>query len=258
MLNRTFIILSALYFLQTNLIAQTKDYEVFQLRYLYSEIIFEDVITQGQKLLRENNSLNKNMLEEIHKYLALSFYNVGEQDSSRSHFYSLLSLNPDFEPDPVKTSPKILSFFQDIKNSFQKEDEAEIAALPYKSYVFVEDIRPKAALRSLAFPGWGQLYKDQDSKAYILGGSFLGSALVTAITYSLEQNRRDTYLDENNPAKVDSRYDDYNNMSKARRVFQYTAIAIWAVSISDALFSEYTPQVIAEEDYLGLTLKIQL
>ena len=120
MLNRILLIFSALYLLQSNLIAQTKDYEIFQLRFLYNEIKFEAVILQGQNLLKELNSPDKNQLVEIHKYLALSFFNVGNQDSSRTHFYSLLSINPDFEPDPVKTSPKILSFYQDIKSNFYK------------------------------------------------------------------------------------------------------------------------------------------
>ena len=78
MLSKTYLIFCALYLLQTNLVAQTKDYEVFQLRYLYNKIVFEDVITQGQKLLKEHDSLNKNMLQEIHKYLALSFFNIGK------------------------------------------------------------------------------------------------------------------------------------------------------------------------------------
>lgn len=256
MLNRILLIFSALYLLQSNLIAQTKDYEIFQLRFLYNEIKFEAVILQGQNLLKELNSPDKNQLVEIHKYLALSFFNVGNQDSSRTHFYSLLSINPDFEPDPVKTSPKILSFYQDIKSNFYKDNKDQIA-LPYKSYVFIEDIRPQAALKSLVFPGWGQLYKKQNSKAYVFGGTFLGTALVTSVTYSMERNLRDKYLDEKNPAKVDGRYDDYNNMSKTRKTMQYTAIVIWAASITDALFSDYTPTIDAGEDYLGLAVSFK-
>lgn len=255
MLNKTALIFSALILFQSNLTAQIKDYEIYQLRFLYNEIKFEDVISQGQKLLEETAILNKTDFIEIHKYLALSFYNIGKKDSSRSHFYSLLSLNPDFKPDPVKTSPKILSFYLEIKKNFQEDNESQVA-LPFTHYVFIEDIRPKAALRSLAFPGWGQLYKDQNSKAYLFSGAFIGSALITIISLSVERDLRDKYLDEKNPSKIGGRYDDYNNMSKTRKIIQYTAIGIWAASITDALFSEYTPTIQTKGNYLGLAFQV--
>ncbi|KAA3613164.1 MAG: hypothetical protein D8M58_12715 [Calditrichaeota bacterium] len=255
MLNRIVLFFSCVFIFQTNLFGQSTDYEVFQLRFLYDEIKFEEVILSGQKLLK-NPDLNKSKLIEIHNFMALSFFNLGKQDSSRAHFYSVLSINPAFEPDPVKTSPKILSFFQDIKQNFQM-DRNDRTAIPYKNYIFVKDIRPQAALRSLAFPGWGQLYKRDDQKGYILGGAFVGSLLTTAVTYTLERNLRHDYLNENSTAKVDNRYRDYNNMSKVRRVFQYTTIGIWVASIADALYSEYTPAILVDDEYVAFALQVR-
>ena len=242
-------------FISSALIAQTAEYEIFQLRFLYNEIKFEEVISKGNELLKDTEILNKFNLTEIHTYLALSFYNIGKQDSSRSHFYTLLSLDADFEPDAVNTSPKILSFFQEIKNSFRLDYNNKVA-LPFKSYIFVEDIRPMAALRSLVFPGWGQYYKEQKSKAYIFGITFLTTSVITIATYSVERNYREEYLNESNPSKIEARYNDYNGMSKTRRVFQYTAIAIWAAGIGDALFSEYEPMPQISEDYAGIAVYI--
>ncbi len=256
MLNKLVTIFYFLILFFSNLSAQTTEYEIFQLRFLYNDVKFEDVVSQGQKLLKDPK-LDKNKLIEVHKYVALSLYNIGKQDSSRAHFYSLLSIDPDFELDPVKTSPKILSFYHNIKENFLKDNDNKIA-LPYKSYIFVEDIRPKAALQSLILPGWGQYYKGQQNKGYLFSGAFLGAALSTAITFSLEKNLKDKYLKEDNPLKINGRYSDYNNMSKTRRISQYTAIGIWVLSVTDALFTEYTPQIEANDNYLGLALEINL
>jgi len=237
--------------------AQSQDFSVFQLRFLYNEAKFNDVISQGQQLLKNPNELKSADLREIHKYLALAFYNIAQQDSSRFHFYSVLSLNAEFELDPVTTSPKILSFFSDLKSSFntQKTDQNVVK---YKEYIFVEDIRPKTALRSLVLPGWGQFYKEQDTKGYIFGGAFLTTSLSAGITYLMEKNLKDDYLNETNPAKIKNRYNDYNNMSKVRKTLQYTAIIIWLASVSDALFSEYVPQVEVANSEMGISLYIPL
>ncbi len=244
-------------FLQGQLSAQSKDYDIFQLRFLYNEVKFGEVIQLGRRLLENPRRLDQKDLEQIHQFLALSFYNTGLTDSSRSHFYSLLSINPAYEPDPVETSPKILEFFHRIKNSFGKEREKR-TAIPYREYVFVEDIRPAAALRSLVLPGWGQWYKAQRSKAYLFGGAFLSATVSVGISYALERNLRQKYLDEKDPTRIGGRYDDYNSMSKTRRVMQYTALALWGASIADALFSAYDPllQPRVEPEYLGLSLRI--
>jgi hypothetical protein len=254
MLNKIYILLIFLNLSFSNLFAQTTEYEIFQLQFLYNDIKFEEVISLGQKLFKES-ALDKNNLIRVHKYVALSFYNIGKQDSSRSHFYSLLSINPDFDLDPVNTSPKILFFYNTIKENFLKNNANKIA-LPYKSYIFVEDTRPSAALRSLILPGWGQNYKGQQNKGYLFGGAFLGAALSTTISFIFEKDLKDKYLTEDSPLKIKSRYTDYNNMSKTRRISQYTAIGIWALSVADALFTDYTPEIEANENYLGLALEI--
>jgi len=239
------------------LYAQNQDYDVFQLRFLYNEIKFGDVIVQGNKLLTRPELLSKKELSDIHKFMALSFYNLSQIDSARAHFFSLLSISPKFEPDPVRTSPKIIRFFKEIKTEFLQNSKSP-RLLAYKKYVFVEDIRPGAALRSMIFPGWGQLYKHEPSKAYILGGAFWGSALITGIIYAIERDRRSKYLQETNPVLIAKRYDAYNTLSKTRRFMQYSLIGIWALSLSDALFSEYKPQIQVDNTNIGLAVQIHL
>lgn len=257
MLNRNISIL-CLYLIMfglVNLSAQSRKYEVFQLHFLYDEIKFSEVIDQGNALLLNREILGKQDLVEIHKYMALSFFNLAQMDSSRAQFYALLSLIPNYKPDPIRTSPKIIQFFKKIKKDYTRISSKE-KRLSFRQYIFVEDIRPQAALRSLTLPGWGQFYKKDRSKGYILGGAFWGSAAITAITYSLERHLRSKYLSETDVANISKRYDDYNTMSKTRRFMQYTALTTWAIAIADALFSEYNPPLEISPTKKGLTLSI--
>ena len=239
-----------------NAVAQTEDYDVFQLRYLYNEIKFAQVISKGNSLLKNRPGIPREHLQEIHKYLALAYYNTGHQDSSRAHFYTLLSLSPDFELDPVQTSPKILDFFQAIKSAFSS-DQQQKTAVPYTEYVFLSDARPQAGLRSLVIPGWGQYFKSQKKRGLIFGSAFFGVAGATGVTYFLEKNRRTAYGAERNPQRVAAKYDAYNNMSKTRRLLQYTAAAIWTTALLDALFSKYNPNLQVDKESVGLAIQLR-
>lgn len=236
--------------------AQTQDYDVFQLRFLYNEIKFEQVLSKGNLLLQNQRGISGEHLQQIHKYMALAHYNIGNQDSSRAHFYTLLSLNPEFELDPVQTSPKIVAFFQTIKSAF-RSDQQQKTAVPYTEYIFLTDNRPQAGLRSLVLPGWGQYFKLQKKRGFILGSAFLISANAAGITYVLEKKRRDEYRAERNPDNIAAKYAAYNNMSKTRRLLQYAAAGIWATAILDALFTEYNPQLQVDEESIGLALQFR-
>ena len=257
MLNKYFWILLIILFHSQLIAQQEKQYDIFQLRFLYNEVKFNDVIQNGRTLLSNPGKLSKDDLIEIHKYLALSFYNISQQDSSRSHFYSILSLNLKFEPDPVQTSPKILNFFKEIKEAFNR-DIVKKTAVPFKQYVFVEDIRSQAAVRSLILPGWGQWHKKQETKAYIFGGAFLATTLTTIIAYQLEKELKDKYRNEINPAQVTKKYNDYNSMSKMRRFFMYSSGIVWGLSLADAIFSDYQPHFVFNDNFSGVNFVFYL
>ena len=96
MLNKCFLILFTLTALS---FSQTKEYEIYQIQFLYNDAKFNTVIKNGRSVLNSNYTFTNDELIEIHKYLALSFYNTGQEDSSRSHFFTILTLDANFEPD---------------------------------------------------------------------------------------------------------------------------------------------------------------
>lgn len=259
MLNKKKIISSILIIFAFYFQAQSQSiaYNIFELNFLYNEAKYEQVLIKSANLMTNQHSLSKDQLIEIHKYRALSYFAIGKQDSARINFYSILSIEKDFKLDPIKISPKILVFFNAIRDNFERDtDQKKI--IPYNSYIFVEDIRPYAAFRSAILPGWGQHYKEQNTKGYILNGAFAFTSIATFITYLREKNLKEDYLSESNPSKITSLYADYNNTSKARRILQYTVLTVWAFSIFDALYTDYTPSIMISEKKISLALSISL
>jgi len=250
---RTLLLCLALLGFAPHVPAQDNQYDVFKLGFLYDDIKFDEVVTQAREMLAQPARYNREQLSAIHAYMALAFYNLGQQDSSRAHFYTVLTLTPDYAPDPVKVSPKIIRFFERIRDIFL-QDQQKLAAVSYTRYVFVEDIRPRAGLQSFMLPGWGQYIKGQHDKAWWIGGVFSAGALSAGIAYLLEKNYREAYQQEIRPDLIQSRYDAYNSASKVRRVFIYSTLLVWAYAIGDAFWAPYQPSVYINQENMTLGL----
>jgi hypothetical protein len=221
-----------------NALTQDTTPDISQIKFLYDELRFEEAIKFGHYVLKEEDISSPQHLGYIHQYMAYSFFNLGNSDSTRVHFLSLLSVNPDIELNPVDTSPKIIDFFNQTKTNFQQiNDNPNI--ISYPSYVFIEDKRPDAAWRSAILPGWGQYYKGQNTRAYIFGGAFLTSAVILGVSIVNENKYKDKYLNSFEPEEIQNNYDSYNNWSKMRQVSTYTTIGIWLISFADAIWSDY-------------------
>lgn len=246
-----------LFFASCSLFAQVDNYTFFQLRFLYDEGQFEKVVEQGNSLLAEPEKLTREQLISVHNLMAQSNYSINSLDSSRVHFYTVLALDEEFVLDPVKTSPKIINFFDEIKKHFlESANDQNQAPVTFTRYVFQKDRRPEAGLRSFALPGWGQSFKFQKRRALAFGGAFASSLVATGTFIAIEKNKKDAYKNETDVDKIPSKYDSYNSSSKFRRISQYTLFTIWAASIADALFTEYHPQVWSNGERVGLAFDL--
>ncbi len=218
--------------------AQQSAKEGMQVKYLYDTLRFEDAIKSGRDLLQEKQVLGKANLIIIHQYMAYSFFNLNKLDSARVHFLTLLSLNRNIKLDPIRTSPKIIDFFQRVRQDFNHMEREE-RLIPVREYVFEKDPRPSAAWRSVLLPGWGQYFKKQPDRAYWIGGIFMGSAVLTTLSFFQENKYKNLYHKETNPVQIPGLYDTYNTWSKYRRVMSYITLSAWVLSFADALWSDY-------------------
>lgn len=238
-------------------VAQSINSDAIQVKVLYEALEFDKAINRGQSLLTGDGKFDKDELITIHQFTALSFYHVGKIDSARSHFLSLLSIAPAFELDPIKISPKIIDFFNQLKEEIP--DRGTDTPIGYTKYVFVEDLRPGATLRSMVLPGWGQIHKGQKKRGWIMGGAFLSSFAATGISLYLEKKNHDEYLDSSTPSAIEENYQTYDDWFKRRKFFTISTLSIWAVAVLDALWSPYPQATISAEDWgLSVSLNIPL
>lgn len=244
----TGILITLLFAIYSSACAQPSSSDILRVKFYYDSVEFERAISTGKSLLNSNRQISPEGLAFLHQYIALSFYSIGRLDSARSHFLSLLSLDPDRELDPVNISPKIIEFFNTIKEDFQaisgKTDQ-----ITFTKYIVGKDLRPGAGWRSIIVPGWGQFHKHQKTRGVLLGGVFWGSLLATGVARIAENQAHDKYLDSQSLQDFNENYSTYNNWYKLRRSLTVAAIVAWSVTLADALWSSYPrPSVAVSQD----------
>ncbi len=175
--------------------------------------------------------------KEILETKGIALYSLQELDGAQAAFAALLAAAPDHILDPARTSPKIIQFFNEIKASLARQEEAAAA-------VRVDTLRlydpggqrlPGALARSLLWPGWGHLHLQREKTGIALAAAnlvLLGSTLyVTAEC----RNRQRTYLAATETADIRARYLSYNTAFKTRNALAASYALFWLFSQADLL-----------------------
>jgi hypothetical protein len=169
-------------------------------------------------------------LARAHLLLGIVDYSENQTEAARANFTSAMQLDPSTKPDPLAVSPKIVEFFESVREN--------VAVRPQEvqtRYVTLADPRPAAALRSMVVPGWGQLYKGHKGKAIVAGSAWVATLGGTAIAHRSRNRARRLYLDETDPALVSDRYAVFNDRQKLRNTLAVSAAAVWLLSYIDAI-----------------------
>lgn len=221
--------------------AQSADADVVaDVEEAYRQLQFEEAERTARRALENYGDLTVEELTEIHTFLALIAYNRGDLGEARRQFLLALQLTADMELDPVLVPPKIQTYFADVRAEAAADSPA-LTQAPTR-YVLVRDPRPDAAVRSMLWPGWGQLYKGHTTKGYAFAGLFTavaGGAVLAHIRRSAAENQYGTAstIDE-----ASERYDAYNAWHRARNGFIQGAALVWAASYIDALLTGASPR----------------
>lgn len=212
--------------------------EVLKMQMFYDELEFEKCIDQGTLALQNSKQMKLKDIALVHQYLALAYFELGKTDSSRFHFESLLNIVPDFKPDPVKYSPKLIRFFNQIKKEYLNKEGEKNSVKVEKQYYIALDPRPGATWRSAILPGWGQLYKKHTTRGYVFFSTFTFSVSGLILAKMNENKARSSYLAASSAAQAKDRYKTFDRWFQTRRAFSYLTLGIWATSILDALISQ--------------------
>ena len=219
--------------------AQNNTPTVAQIREAFNNLNLKRTIELSTRAIDRYETYGVDQLVQIYEYRAMAYFNLGSNQEAEAAFISALSLDSTLELDPVTVSPKIRKFFSEIKNSYAADQvrSAELSPGLASKYIIQEDMRPGAAWRSALVPGWGQHYKGEQLKGYVIFSGFILNSvgLITAIAY--ENSTRDAYLNAVQSNDIQVKFDEYEKWNTIRRILTGTGIIIWAYAFGDALWS---------------------
>lgn len=218
----------------------TRSAIVEEIRQAYQQLKYDKAEERARAALSTYADLTIDQLLEIHTILAVISYSNNLEPEARSQFEAALSLKPDLELDPLLYSPKILDLFASVKADVEQQTVAESASEPIR-YIRVEDPRSEAAIRSLILPGWGQRFKGQRTKGWILMGLWGTLATGTVLAHVRRRNAQRAYRREANPDRISARFDTFNSWHEVRNNLALATAGVWLFSYFDALLSRVAP-----------------
>ncbi|HPG39635.1 MAG TPA: hypothetical protein PLP19_20270 [bacterium] len=203
---------------------------------------YDQVIAIADQVLLNKDRLAREQLVTIHKLRALSNYSLLQMDVALQDFIEILKIDPDFNLDPVTTSPKIVTFFNEIKTGLQSyESSRQTIEIKRDTVRITSDntmLLRNMVARSLVIPGWGHLYLRKTEKGVVLFSlgvaSMLGSAYYVYDCYYSQK----AYLNANNPDQIAKKYAAFNSAYKNRNLFLTAYALLWVYSQTDVLFSQ--------------------
>lgn len=240
-----YILLFLLLILSTFVYAQDIDSSLNSLKQQFENFQFTKVISSADSLLINKVNMSTGQLKEIYKVKAISEYSLLDEENAKISFIAILNLDSNFVFDSTKTSPKIISFFNDIKRKYisdltkQKEiqEKQDKLNLTQNKNVFDNEKKLRSAIiRSILLPGLGHISNGEKTKGIILT-TLSAASLGSMVYFIIDTNKKqDAYQSENDPNLIPSKYNDYNNSYKLRNASIITFAVIWLYSQIDLLF----------------------
>lgn len=216
------------------------------MRKKFDQFKYGDVISIANKLLLKKAPLSREAILNIYRLKGISHYSLSEDDAAKKSFIEILRTDTSYTLDSNKVSPKIISFFKQVKANYiqqQKDIEARTVVridtvfIPKVEYDMEHEHRLKNAIaRSLIIPGFGQLYLDVNFKSVLL--TTLGTAsLAASIYYFIQTEKKEkAYLIETDPKMIESSYAEYNDAYRYRNISLISFGVVWLYSQLDLLF----------------------
>lgn len=199
---------------------------------------YQAVIENADSLLTDVNILNDSDKVEIYRLKGVSHYSLLQMRLALNSFINILKLNPNYEMSPIQNSPKIVKYFNEIKNSFSKDMiNAEKREEEFnKSLINQRNAINKSIGYSILLPGLGHLQNGETTK----GWGLISAAVITlgsSVYFILDTNKKeDDYLSEIEKSQIEIKYNKYNDSYKYRNYSLISFAAVWLYSQIDLLF----------------------
>ncbi len=213
-------------------LAQNADTPFTEMRLTFQQLNYIAAKSAGERALLDWRKLSPQNVVEVHQVLGIIAYSEGSFFEAKAQFEAALSLDPALRLDSLYVSPKIQQFLQEVKENLAAGNGH---ARTNVRYLIVPDPRPQAALRSLLFPGLGQIEKQQRGKGRALMIAAGAGLIATGALHLRRGAARENYLSAQTIARSVSTYNRYNLLNRARNGAALLTAGVWLYSFFDAL-----------------------
>ena len=218
------------------LYAETGSITLEMIKDYYRAFDYDKVIELSNQALSGDFAYSDQERVTIYQMKAIAHYSQREPDSALSSFVQLLEINPEFQMDPIQTSPKIVDFFQQIKNSYHtpvKRVERDTVYLKPDTVQTCAIRFDQAQVASMFVPGSGHLLNGRTFKG-VFYTTLSTAALGLSISSCLDcTSKEKAYLNTTEPGLVQKRYKKYNKAYQKRSIFLALYAGTWLVSQMD-------------------------
>lgn len=175
----------------------------------------------------------KNLAEQ---WVAFALVAQGRTASAKDHFVSILRRQPTYDLDPVLTSPKILSVFNEARAAI-RASKPPTSSTPGEHFGGI-------TYRTLLFPGWEQLYQGRSTS----GAIFLGAGIATLgtgiVLEFVRADAHDEYLAATSPDEIEKKYKTYDRVRTAE-MWAFAAFAAVYLASEIDVFTNSPPVSVA-------------
>lgn len=223
-------------------------------RDLYSRGEFLLVIDHAEVALSDTVELEIGDRIELRRLLGQAYVATGNMESAKTQFKKILALDPETEMDPLTTSPKIVSVFEQAKREYEEETRA---GPPDTLPPLLTPARPAEgiwlvpALKSFLLPGLGQLGNGDQTKAVVFMSSEAVSLVGLAVSQVWYEDARRKYSENTDPSRMDYLYNEYNKWYLMRNGFAAAAAGVHILSSIDAIIGAYEKELKQREKTVG-------
>lgn len=199
---------------------------------------YGNAVKMGEEIINKiGMDLSDTERINVRTYIAFSYVALGESGKARENFEYILTINPDYELNAEFVSPKIIEVFRDA------QERINVYVTENPQYYYNQGIGYRNAfsksnliMKSALIPGWGQMDRGENIKAFTVGTFFFVSAVAVGSSYFMMNNAHDNYINADNPDEAASLYNTYNNISKLNRFSWDIMISTYVFNILDILW----------------------
>lgn len=250
------ILLLLVFFIAANIYAQNLNDEINSLEKDFKSFEYKKVLQKGRFLLSDTYATHSDSLM-IFQYMLSSAYALNDSVQAKNIIFDILKSQPDFALNPKNTSPKIVEFFNFIKNEQIEKPKQVIAdstiLLDNKQ---VNPIPGGVLLSGVLFPGSAHIFQGYKKNGFIFSavtGALLGSTIY--YFFSTESNR-EKYMSAKGQDNYNKLYSNYNSSYKMRNLFS-AAYGLWSLYCLYDLQTQNNIRPIFDTQRQSLSLQFQ-